>query len=165
MDINQYATFLSFYVLQYWYEYLAFMLILINVCVFLLFQCCLPAAQTNRTRPSTNTRIYLILAIYLINVEAISTLFHLVVDDANNINDDIQLTGLEFLLQILNFRCLALPLIVGVVLSIPLKQFLFELFFTRPFLDQIEESDRSASTTTRRLDEEHLQEDDFRGDL
>ena len=160
MNTNRYATFLSFYVLQYWYEYVAFILILINLCLFLFFQC-----RSSNQQWSVNTRFYLILSIYLINAETLSTIFHLVVDDTNNIYHDIQLTGLEILLQILNLRCFSLPLIIGLVMSMPLKAFFIELFFTRPFLSQMDENDRPTSNKNRTDDREHLHEEDFSNDI
>ena len=40
-----------------------------------------------------------------------------------------------------NFRCILLPFIICITICDPLKQFFYELFILRPYLENIDEND------------------------
>ena len=145
MNIDSYAKVLSFYVLQEWYEYVSIVGIIIFLLIFLLYHCCLSRLERTPTSRSfsINTKLYLILASCVAVSEVILVFFHLIVDDVNNNNTDVQLTSLQFMLFAFNFRTIVLPLMVCFFLSDPLKAFLRDLLFVRPYLENIDDTDQN----------------------
>lgn len=147
MDVDKYAVFLSFYTIQYWFEYLAFSLIILILLIILLQQCILPRIQQrNAMRPfSVNTKFYLSLSFCVVLSESILLFFHYIVDDPNNSNTIVDTTSLEIFLFIYNFRCIILSLVICLTTCDPLKSFIYEIFIARSYLDNFDESDRSES--------------------
>ena len=190
LNIDSYGKILSFYILQEWYEQLTIVGIVLFLVIFLVYQCCLsrleriPSRSSSRTF-SVNTKLYLILASCVTTSEVILVFFHLIVDDVNNNNTALQLTSLQFMLFAFNFRTFLLPLMVCFILSQPLKEFLGDFLFVRPYLENIDDTDRSEPfassprTSHGRVREklrrpfarnngnhhEHLSEEDISGNL
>ncbi len=138
VDIDGYARILSFYVIQHWFEYTALIIIILNFLIIIIQQCRLPRTSTSRF--SVNTKFYLSLSLCLITSELILSFFHLIVDDNDN-STDFQLRGIQLLLFAFNFRCMFLPLIICMTICDALKEFIYELFIHRPYLDNIDEND------------------------
>ncbi|CAF4011903.1 unnamed protein product [Rotaria sordida] len=143
MNIDRYAKFLSFYVIQYWFEQFALIIIILILLIFIIHQYCLPRIQ-QRNLPlhfSVNTKLYLSLASCVIASELILLFCHFIIDNIHYNNRDVQITSLQLMLFAFNFRCIFLPCIVLTTTCDPLKQFLFEIFISRPYLDDIDEND------------------------
>ncbi|UJR22917.1 hypothetical protein I4U23_025945 [Adineta vaga] len=143
MNIDTYAKIVSFYIIQYWFEYVALGLLIVLLVIILVQQGCL-----SRFRPgnsvrgfSVNTKLYLSLSSCVISSEIVLLFFHLIVSDMNNDNLDSQSIALKLMLFTINFRCILLPIVICGMACDPLKQFMYELFFSRPYLENIEEND------------------------
>jgi hypothetical protein len=132
--------------MQYWFEYLTLGIIILIFLMIIFQQCHLPRLSP---RFSVNTKLYLSLSLSVILSELILLFFHFIVDDYNNNNKDIQLASLQFMLFAFNFRCIFLPLIICITTCEPLKEFLYELFILRPYLDNIDENDNINTMENR----------------
>lgn len=135
MNIDTYAQILSFYVIQYWYEYTALVIISLIFIILIVQQ------YRSSTTFSINTKFYLCLTLCLIISEFVLLFFHFIVDDANNNYTDTQLTALQFMLFAFHFRCIFLPFIICITLCYPLKQFIYEFFVLQPYTENINEID------------------------
>ncbi|CAF0864491.1 unnamed protein product [Adineta steineri] len=151
MNIDTYKKILSFYVIQSYSEH--FMLSIIILILFTItFQqyCLLRNQQQGLTRRfSINTKFYISLSSCVIASELMLLFFHLIVDDINNNNTDVQLISLQFMLFAFNFRCIVLPLVICMTTCDPLKQLLHELFIVRPYLNNIDENDNTETMNDR----------------
>ncbi|CAF2020956.1 unnamed protein product [Rotaria magnacalcarata] len=147
MDIDEYATFLSFYTIQYWFEFLAFSITILILLIIIIHQFCLPRIQRPNALHylSVNTKLYLSLSSCTIASESILLFFHYIVDDADNDGTTLQIVSLKCMLFVYSFRCIVLPLVICLATCDPLKQLLMEIFIARSYLDYIDESD---TTTT-----------------
>jgi hypothetical protein len=179
MNIDIYARILSFYVIQYSYEY-ALLAIIISILLIILIQQ-FRLILTQQKRFSTNTKLYLSLSLCVIISELILLRFHFIVDDVDNNNTNTQLGSLRVMLFAFSFRCIFLPLIVCITTCQPLKQFLYELFILRPYLDNINENDienqpepfsssqgthnRFGRTFNKNNNHEHFDDDELQADL
>jgi len=143
MNMDTYARILSFYVIQYWFEYIPFITIIIIFLIVIIQQYRLPYSSS---RFSVNTKFYLSLALCLIISELILLFFHFLIHDMNNKNPDVQLAPLQFMLFIFHFRCIFLPFIICIMICDPLKEFFYEFFILRPYLDNIDENDNINTT-------------------
>jgi hypothetical protein len=152
MNIDTYAKFLSFYVIQYWFEGLALGVIILVLLIITIHRCFLSRSQEPQgliRGLSVNTKLYLSLSSCFIASEVILLFLHLIVDDVNNNNTDLQLLSLQFMLFAFNFRCIVLPLVVCMTTCDPLKQLLYELFIIRPYLENIDENDSTDAVNGR----------------
>lgn len=138
VNADDYARILSFYVIQYWFEYTALILILLISISIIIQQYRLPISSS---RFSVNTKFYLSLAVCLITWELILFFFHLIVKSEKYKSTDFQATSLKAMLFMFNFRCLLLPCVICLILCDPMKKFFYELIITRPYLENIDEND------------------------
>ena len=143
MNIDTYARILSFYILQYWFEYTAFSIIILIFLLITIQQFRLPRASSSRF--SINTKLYLALTLCFIISESILLFFHFIVDDYNNNVTFVQLASLQLLLFSFNFRCFFLPLLICLIMCDGLKEFLYELLILRSYVDNINENDETQS--------------------
>ncbi len=139
VNIDAYARILSFYIVQYWFEYTALIIIILITIIIIIQQYRLP--RTSSSRFSVNTKFYLSLSLCLIISELIILFLHFIIDDYNNNATNIQLYAIQFLLFTFHFRCILLPLIICITICDALKEFIYELFILRPYLDNIEDND------------------------
>jgi hypothetical protein len=147
INIDTYAKILSFYVIQYWFEYAALIII---ICIFIILfiqQYRLPLSSSSRF--NINTKFYFSLGLCFISSELILLFFHLIVDDKNNNNTDMQFISLQFMLFTFHFRCIFLPCIICLTICQELKQFFYEFFILRPYLDNIDEDDHINTIDNR----------------
>ncbi|CAF1033026.1 unnamed protein product [Rotaria sp. Silwood1] len=154
MNIDNYARFLSFYIVQYWFEQLMLIIIIIIIIILLIiiiYQCCLPRIQQRNLplRLSVNTKLYLSLSSCIIVSELILLKLHFIVGNIKYNNKNIQATSLQFMLFVFNLRCIILPFIICITTCDPLKQLIFEIFISRPYLDNIDENDTIDTINNR----------------
>jgi hypothetical protein len=145
-NIDTYAKILSFYTIQYWFEYIALVIIICIFIILLIQQYRLPSSSS---RFSINTKFYFSLAICFISSELILLFFHFIIDDQKNNNKDMRLISFEFMLFAFHFRCIFLPCIICLTICQELKEFLYEFFILRPYLDNIDENDHTNTIDNR----------------
>ncbi|CAF1032724.1 unnamed protein product [Adineta steineri] len=144
MNIGTYARILSFYVVQYWFEYIIFIIIILVLLWMIIYQYVLPRFQQRTSSPlSLNTKLYFSLSSSVVLFELILQILHLIVKDDENNNTDFQVNNLRRMLFLYNFRCILLPLIICFIICDPLKQWFYELLIQRPYLDNIDETDHT----------------------
>ncbi|CAF3804655.1 unnamed protein product [Rotaria socialis] len=160
MNINEYATFFSFYTIQYWFEFLVFSINLLILLIIIIHQFCLTRIQRPNAlhHLSVNTKFYLSLSSCTIASESILLFFHYIVDDIDNGGTTSQLVSLQCMLFVYNFRCIVLPLIICLTMCDPLKQLLMEIFITRSYLDNIDEND-TTNTIDNQAESFHLRKE------
>jgi len=143
MNVETYAKILSFYLIQYWYEYVIFALIIVILLFFTVYYYFLPYIHS-RTLPSTslNTKFYLILSICYTVFEIILQILHAIVDKEDNRNTDTEVNSLEAMIFIYNLRSIILPSLICLITTNELKQWLYDLFIFRSYLNQINENDQ-----------------------
>jgi len=147
MNIETYAKILSFYIIQYWFEYAILAMIILILLCFIIYQYCLPYIQhRSLSRLSVNTKFYLSLSSCVILSELTLQVLHIIVDPVENNNTDIQVNYLQLMLFVYNFRCILLPFIICLTTCDPLKQWLYELIILRPYLDNFDENDQTNTT-------------------
>jgi hypothetical protein len=144
MNFETYAKILSFYIIQYWFEYTILAIIILILLCFIIYQYFLPYIQH---RPSShlsiNTKFYLSLSSCVILSELILQFLHIIVDAVENNNSDIQVNYLQMMLFVYNFRCIILPFIICLISCDSLKQWLYEFFIRRSYLDNFNENDQT----------------------
>ncbi|CAF0771708.1 unnamed protein product [Adineta ricciae] len=148
MNIGTYGEIISFYIIQYRFEYVIFALIALILLWMLIAQCCLPRA---RQRPlgslSVNTKFYLSLASSVLLFELVLRLLHMSFDDSDYDNTQTQINYLQTMMFVYNFRCIFLPLVICMVLCDPLKQWLNEYFLKHSYADQLDATDQIETMT------------------
>ncbi|CAF4293524.1 unnamed protein product [Rotaria sp. Silwood2] len=151
MNIYTYARFLSFYTIQYWFEHFAIIIIILILLIIIIQQCLLPRIQQQNLplHFSVNTKLYLSLSSCVIISELLLVFLHCVVDDIKYNNTDAQAISLELMLFVYNIRCILLPFIVCITTCEPLKELFFEMFISRPYLDNIDENDTTNTQNNR----------------
>ena len=185
MNIDTYAKILSFYVIQSWLEFALTAIIGLILLIILVQQCRLLRNQQKRF--SVNTKLYVSLSLCTIISEYLLFFFHLIVYDVTNNDTATERISLRFMLVAFNFRCILLPFIICITTCEPLKEFFYELFILRPYLENIEENDItnhqpepfSSQRTNNRIQEkfrrtftkqnnnniEHLDDEELQADL
>jgi hypothetical protein len=156
MKVEIYAKILSFYVMQYWSDYFCFALILL-VCITVVAHQ-LDFGRSQRRSPSNwsvNTKLYLSLSSCVLVFEMTLRMIHEVVDNVDYNNSVTQVNYLQTMLFVFNLRAMLLPLILCVTLCEPLKRFFNELLFTRAFLENVDEIDRTSSDTASTWQRRH----------
>jgi hypothetical protein len=143
MDIDTYAQILSFYVIKYWYEKIGLIIIILIFIILIIQQYRLPSSS----RFSINTKLYLSLSLCFITSELLLLFFDFLIEDKNKNNPDVQLTVLEFMSFTYQFRCIFLPFIIILMIGDSLKQFIYEFFISRPYLDNIDDNDNDNNNT------------------
>ena len=146
VSTDDYARILSFYVVQYWFEYTALILICLILISIVIQQYRLPISSS---RFSINTKFYLSLGICLITWELILLFFHLIVKSEKYKSSDFQTISLKAMLFMFNFRCILLPFVICLVLCDPVKKFFYELIIARPYLENIDENDQDDTIEHR----------------
>lgn len=146
MNVETYAKLLSFYTIQYWFEYVLFTLIVL-IFVGLVVQQARCCRQRSSCRPSVNTTLYLSLSSCVILFESISLLLHAFIVVVDNNNTTTQVNALQAMLIVYNIRCVLLPWMICFGTCQPFQQWLHELIVTRPFQASIDESDQRSTMT------------------
>ena len=146
ISMDDYARILSFYVIQYWFEYVALVIIFLLLISIIIQQYRLPLSPS---RFSINTQFYFSLAICLILSELILFFFHLIIKNEKYQSSDWKIISLKSMLFTFNFRCIVLPLVICWILCDPLKKFFYELIIVRPYLDNIDENDQNNAVEHR----------------
>lgn len=135
MNVKTYAKILSFYSIQYWFEYVILTIIILCLISFIIYlyrtSWCL----------SINTKFYLSLSSCVILFEIILQFLHLIVGAPDNNNSDTQVNFLQTMLFVYNFRCIVLPFIICLTICDSLKQWLYEFFILRSYFDSFNEND------------------------
>ena len=147
MNVETYAELLSFYTMQYWFEYVLFTLIVLVFVGIVVQQarCCCPPRSSCRS--SVNTTLYLSLSSCVIFFESILLLLHSFIVVVDNNNTTTQVNALQAMLFVCNIRCMLLPWIVCLGTCQPFQQWLHELLVTRPFQESIDETDHRSTMT------------------
>jgi len=150
MSVETYAKILSFYIIQYWFEYVILVIIILVLLCIIINQYCLPRFQQRSSSPlSVNTKLYLCLSSSVILFELVLLLLHFVVDDVDFNNTDTQVNYLQTMLFVYNFRCILLPFIICLIICNPLKQWFNEFFILQTYLDNFDENDHTNTTINR----------------
>ncbi len=150
MNAETYAKILSFYIIQYWFEYVILAIIIFFFLCIIIYQYCLPYFQhRSLSSLSVNTKFYLSLSSCFILFELILQFLHMVVANVDNDNTATQVNYLQLMLFLYNFRCILLPFIICLATCDPLKQWLYELVILRPYLDNFNENDQTNSIIDR----------------
>ena len=92
-------------------------------------------------RFSVNTKFYLSLCSCVIGSEAVLFVDHFIIRKADNTNIESALTAIQWMIFTFHLRSIFLPIIVCILTCNPLKEFLYELFITRPYAENVEETD------------------------
>jgi hypothetical protein len=144
MNKETYAKVLSFYIIQYWFEYVTLAIIGLILGFIIVYQFCLPyfKHRSSIIHLSVNMKFYLSLSSCVISFELILQFLHLIVDAEENNNTDTQVNYLQMMLFVYNFRCIILPLIICLTSCDPLKQCIYELLIQRSYVDYFDENDR-----------------------
>ncbi|UJR26004.1 hypothetical protein I4U23_007350 [Adineta vaga] len=150
MNIGTYGEIISFYIMQYWFEYVMFGIIALVLVGMILSQCCLPCfQQRSLVTLSVNTKFYFSLASSVILFELVLLLLHFIVDDIDYNNSDTQVNYLQTMLFVYNFRCIFLPFVICLILCNPLKQWFIECFIKHSYADQFDETDHTETMINR----------------
>ena len=149
MSIVTYAKIVSFTLIQSWFDYLLFSLIIFSSIIIVAHQYyILRFHQNSYSIWSINTKFFLSLSSCVILFEVILLLLHSIVANEDNRNTDTQVNFLQAMLMVYNIRSIYLPLIIFITQCHRLRELINEFFFVRPYLDQIDETDRSSNGVT-----------------
>ncbi|CAF0830063.1 unnamed protein product [Rotaria sordida] len=144
LNVGIYAKILSFYTIQYWFEYGILIIISLILLSIIIYQYCLPFLQQHTlSRLSVNTKFYISLSSCVILFEFVLLGLHFIVTNENNNNTSTQVNYLQMMLVIYNIRCILLPFIICLTTCNPLKQWIYQLIILRPYLDNLNENDQS----------------------
>jgi hypothetical protein len=143
MSKETYAKILSFYVVQYWFEYVMLTIIGLILGFIVVYQYCLPYFQRRSlSYLSVNMKFYFSLSSCVISFELILQFLHLIVSAEENNNTDTQVKYLQIMLFVYNFRCIILPLVICLTSCDALKQCLYELLILHSYVNYFDEDDR-----------------------
>ncbi|CAF2229166.1 unnamed protein product [Rotaria magnacalcarata] len=150
LSFETYAKILSFYSIQYWFEYVILSLISLILLCFVLNQYVLPRFhQRTPSRLSVNTKFYLCLSSCVISFELVLLCLHFIITKDGNNNSDTQVNALQTMLFVYNIRCIALPFIICLTTCDPLKEWIHELIILRPYQDKLDENDQTKAISER----------------
>ncbi|CAF3354733.1 unnamed protein product [Rotaria sp. Silwood1] len=145
LNVETYAKILSFYTIQYWFEYGILTIISISFLSIIIYQYCLPfLRQRPSSRLSVNTKFYLSLSTCVILFEVVLLCLHFIITSVDN-NTDTQVNSLQIMLFVYNIRCILLPFMICLTTCSPLKQWIYQLIILRPYLDNINENDQTKT--------------------
>jgi len=159
IELSTYAKILSFYIIRYWYEYYLFGLICL-LCLILIIQ----QIRLFTTHVSLHTKFYLILSLTMILSESLFLLSNYIITNPDNDNKPVQTIFLQIYLFIFHLRCICLPLLLLYIQSYPIKEFVWELIFDKPYLENIPDHDQIQHQLTNNnnlLLERQIAQDDL----
>ena len=146
MSAETYAKFLSFYLIQYWLDYVMLTLIILILLCIIIHQYFLPRLQRRSLSSlSVNTKLYICLSSCVIVFESILLYLHHFVSNSDDDNRDTQTLSLRTILFVYNFRCIIFPLIICLTTCDSLKQWFYQFIILRPYLDNIDENDQTKT--------------------
>jgi hypothetical protein len=147
MTKETYAKILSFYVVQYWFEYVILTIIGLILGSIIVYQYCLPYFKhRSLAYTSVNMKFYLSLSSCVIVFELILQFLHLIVGADDNNYTKTQASFLQMMLFAYNFRCIILPLVICLTSCDALKQCIYELLILRSYIDYFDENDHANIT-------------------
>ncbi|CAF3414091.1 unnamed protein product [Rotaria socialis] len=150
LNFETYAKILSFYSIQYWFEYVILSLISLILLCFVLNQYGLPRFhQRTPSRLSVNTKFYLCLSSCVILFELVLLCLHFIITKDGNNNSTAQVNALQTMLFVYNIRCIALPFVICLITCNPLKEWIHELIILRPYQDKLDENDQTKTISER----------------
>ncbi|CAF0886600.1 unnamed protein product [Adineta ricciae] len=140
LNAQAYSKMLTFQISQYWFEY-AIVGILFTMFITILIQQYSSRQGNSLYQFSVNTKFYLSLCSCVIGSEAVLFVVHFIIKKADNTNTESALISIQWMLFTFHLRSIFLPVIVCILTCNPLKEFLYELFITRPYTENVEETD------------------------
>lgn len=147
IDFDIYAKIISFYIAQYWFEYVILIIIILIFLYITVSQYCPPFIQKRSiAHLSINTKFYLSLASCVILFELVLLLLHFFLTNADNDNSNPQVNYLQTMLFAYNFRCILLPFIICLTICDPLKRFVYQLIIQRPYLDNFNDNNQTKTS-------------------
>lgn len=151
LSYKTYGKILSFYTIQYWFEYVMLAIICLILLTFIIYQYVLPFFQQRRTRSrlSVNTKFYLCLSSCVVLFEFVLLILHFLLTNHDINNSDTQVRRLQAMLFIYNLRCILLPFLICLTTCDPLKDWVHELIIVRPYTDNVDESDQTKTIIDR----------------
>lgn len=143
ISASSYGRILSFALIQSWLDYILLGMIILSTSILMVDQFYLMRFHSNpSSKWNVNTQLFFILASCVILFEVILLRSHSIIADVANENSDTQVNNLQIMLMTYSIRSIYLPLITCLTQCHRLRELINEFLFFRPYLEQIDETDR-----------------------